>query len=1029
MSTVDSLWPSEVSLSDTLGSDANTLDESVFLAVHQPMRFRRVEYGKTAAHAPVVSEHDLLEALLTDTGEGRVIVPIAGPSGAGKSHVIKWLDAELKHRADAATRHVILVPKSSSLKSVLKRILHDLVGPRYDAIRKTLEGASESLPEVAARDLRTRIGRVLRSEADAAQERLRAGVSTEKADQSAVWGRELADLLDDPELWRHHFYGDETKPTGVMFRLADRVTREGSADRRCQFEANDFDGLTSLVAPSDLSRGARAPIKRLADKRWQQVAADILNSVLDQATQNLLDLGGTPLNEVFLEMRRALLEDRKELVILVEDFAVLSGMQGALLDALIHEARVAGRREYCTIRSALAYTHGYQPMDRDTVRTRARAEWLIEDVPGSESEILDRAVELVGAYWNAARWGTAALRNQRVRAESHQQWVQIFEPKNVDDDYSTRVEAFGRTRAGYPLFPLNAAATRQLVREKSVVNNQFVFNPRLIIDGVVWDVAKQRLHFERGVFPPRSLGNARLTAADVIAVINRQPRDQTERLLTLVTYWADRPDSLGEAARLPGAIYQAFGLSVVDFGLPAPLPAAPAAPEQAGSVVTAASDPFDREWKPVLDSWQKGNLLEQGPASKLRTCIADAVLETIPPDSPGARPWIEKSTLARSHIYLPNARGAGGLRAADAAISLCGDDVWSDPLRAAPIRQALESVIRFHGVEETKGTWNYAGSERHAARYANFVASRRTGLLEWLAEQRESRQRQEGFSLAHLVENRLMAAAVLGVGVRGGNQFESALDVLFKDLPKPDVDLGAPEEWRRLLSEAEQHGAVQNAERSRADLVERIAARQGTGSKVLAIDVASLHGPVREFLKRWEFSDGSKEQNSFARMLQRGVKARQAEVRDWLTGATAWLGDAFDKQALIDDTRELLTEAKHWGLARVEDIDTVRELLSQFRESAAAESLSNAQVALRGLGDGTALPALAHHDATVAGVIKELGECLGRLFADIEDGINSKLGASNDRVVQDMVKRVAEEFDTLRATVDVYTEIRSHESQ
>src|SRR5947199_720603 len=100
-----------------------------------------------------------------------------------------------------------------------------------------------------------------------------------------MWGRELADLLDGPELLRHHFYGDETKPTGVMFRLADRVTREGSADRRCQFEASDFDGLTSLVAPADLSRGARVPIRQLADKRWQQVAADILNGVLDQATQ------------------------------------------------------------------------------------------------------------------------------------------------------------------------------------------------------------------------------------------------------------------------------------------------------------------------------------------------------------------------------------------------------------------------------------------------------------------------------------------------------------------------------------------------------------------------------------------------------------------------------------------------------------------------------------------------------------------------------------------------------------------------
>ena len=162
----------------------------------------------------------------------------------------------------------------------------------------------------AARDLRTRLVSVLKSEAKAATERIRAGSSTDRrTDERAAWGPELAALLDDPELWSCHFYGDEASPTGVVALLAEHVTREGSANRRHQFESGDFEGLTSRVKPEGLSPGARSPIKRLTDKKYRQLAAEVLNSALDEATQNLLDLGGTPLSEVFLELRRALLEE------------------------------------------------------------------------------------------------------------------------------------------------------------------------------------------------------------------------------------------------------------------------------------------------------------------------------------------------------------------------------------------------------------------------------------------------------------------------------------------------------------------------------------------------------------------------------------------------------------------------------------------------------------------------------------------------------------------------------------------------
>lgn len=1029
MKGFETLWPTGEFLDGTLGTDAHTLDKSVFLAVHQPMQFRRVEYGKSVENAALAHEQDMLRALLADDGEGRVIVPIAGASGVGKSHVIRWLEAELESRDDADTRHVILIPKSSSLKSVLRRILSDLDGPRYDKIRESLEKASESLPNVAARDLRTRLISVLESEASASVDRRRSGSPADKrADAQSEWGAELAGLLDDPELWSRHFYGTGDAPNGIMARLAEHVTKEGTTNRRHEFEFSDFENLLEIVEVKELSPGARKLIARLTDRKYQQLAADVLNGVLDQAKQDLLDLGGTPLSEVFLELRVALLEDGKELVILVEDFAVLSGMQGALLDALIHEARIAGEQKYCVIRSAIAYTLGYQPMQRDTIMTRARVEWIIEDVPGDEGEILKRAIDLVGAFWNAARWGIDALRDQHRQASGQRNWIRSCEPEDLAEEDLQVIEAFGRSGGGYPLFPLNAAAIRRLVSEKCVVNDRLVFNPRLIIDRVVLDIAKLRQHFESSAFPPRTLGTCPPIGADIAQVISRQAADQQDRLLILVTYWADLPETLADAAVLPATIYRAFGLQPLDFGKPAAiLPKPPSQEWKPGVPPSATSvpeplDPFLREWKPKLDKWQAGNLLGNADARNLRNWITEAVTSTLPLDWPGSRPSVGRKELARSFTFLPNARGAEGLSDADAAISLCGSDVWSDPLLAAPIRYALEAIVRFHGVDSTKNTWNYSGAELHAAHYGKFVSERRGKLLEWFVTQRASKQQLADYSVVDLVESRLMSAAVLGVGVKGGNRLDSAIDILFRDLHPLDPVPDLPERWQRLQEEAHRNG-----EQSRADLIELVAARQGSGSKLLGVDVAVLHGPVREFLKSWELTDGPKDKKSFDGIIRRGIGARQEELRAWYSQTVEWLGEEFDKAETIEEIRELLNESNRFSLCHADDVKSVRVLLDQFRDAPVAEALGSAKLALREPLDGTTLPALANDYSKIVQVTADLGEQLRGLFDKLDDTIDAALDAGGMSIVKKMIGQVASEFSAIQGILDDYAEIRSNE--
>jgi len=119
-------WPTEADCLECIKPEAENPSDAIFLAVHQEMRFLRKSF-KTD-HAEGKSQEQLLTEFLRDEPSGRVILPILGESGIGKSHLVRWLKIQLQQRQDHDKRHVILIPKSSSLKSVLGRILDGLVG-------------------------------------------------------------------------------------------------------------------------------------------------------------------------------------------------------------------------------------------------------------------------------------------------------------------------------------------------------------------------------------------------------------------------------------------------------------------------------------------------------------------------------------------------------------------------------------------------------------------------------------------------------------------------------------------------------------------------------------------------------------------------------------------------------------------------------------------------------------------------------------------------------------------------------------
>lgn len=962
------LWPSSAEVSNCIKKEAEAVDEAVFLAVHQSMRFLRRDIG-TGGDTLVRSEADLLNEFLTpDLPEGRLILPIVGSSGVGKSHVIRWIDAQLRRRSDAHTRHIIRVPKGSSLKGVLHLLLRDLEGPAYDRLRTALKEARDHLDEdAAAGQLQLNLRLRLQRGAKAATERIAAGTLREGDMEMRAYGevRMLPALLGDPLLEQEHWLRTPDGSPGVIAQLASQVTQQSfSTDdrRRHEFTPSDLvlhEGIKFSELGAQASR-CYANLNR-ADDRRRIEAARVLNAVLDDAKNDLLRLGDNSLVELFGEVRAELLNEGRELVFLVEDFAVLSGLQGALLQVMITEATRDGVQHLCTMRTALAYTEGYMA-GRDTVLTRATSEWLIEDRPGTREEILARIEQLVGAYLNAARVGQEALRAafRAGSSEDHSDWIPMVDIDALEPEVRLMAEAFGRSADGYPLFPFNSGAVVQLSARGSKDSDGLLFNPRHVINNVLTKVLAERLAFEEGTFPPTHLADKLQSAPVTLAVSGLVPANLVDRHLMILRLWGDQPSTVEQASALSDHVYTAFGLTVPDFGVAPVQPRVVARPSAGTSQATptsrstqqlAAQVPQESpeaaalaEWRKELEAWSNGGVLEQRSANILRNHVLTAVHAYLPSDALLHKRRSE-AIKSPSMVFLPRSRGQRDTTAESAFITVATDDMLAEPVTAAKV---VELLMAFVARYEVYKSWDYDGASLHRARVRSFLA----GVGEAAAsELRKKHFKAELDATEDLVRGLLVGARALGIpGVHDKASTAALHCALYSDAP--DLTAAGEGAWPEV-----QRKLAGKRASWRELLLELVGARQGGAQAVHAVDVAALAPAIELAKTTWELTSPSAhpsadpDYRAFTReMTDLRLAIAAARTREkqalvaWLPAAEAWFGPNLDKEAFRDALRDVAARAKKRGFASDEKVESLRRSINKlntFRLAAAFDAATS----------------------------------------------------------------------------------------
>lgn len=953
--SLENYWPSLEEINRCIKAEAENSSDEVLLAVHQEFPLVHLKVGPDGKVMPesktTATEEELLKYFIGDAPSGSHVLPLTGSSGVGKSHLIRMLDAYLRRLPDANRYLVIRIPKSASLRRIVELILEaePLKDQKYNTVK---EEFTKALADVPLHDA------VIRFQAELVialkEEELRLAQSNAQ-DPTNIFVREccghardLPMLMADAETVNHFRLNVFPR---IIQRSVNGAESEGGELKEIDPTASQFNVGDLDLSGVELTQASRqvSTYYKLAltaqEGRGKTVAVSVLNDVIDIATSQLYklnqSLGGMTLAEVILEIRRLLLVDKRELVILVEDFAALVGIQDTLAKVLIQEGETSKGKEFATIRSAIAVTDGYLA-GRDTLATRAGREWVVESRDLSIDETLKRTKSLVASYINAARYGEASLKKhyQQVSiavSSTDNPWSPpIYSESNEED--SKILDAFGKW-GEVPLFPFTEAAIESLARMTLTSGSALVFNPRFVIKNIIREILMAgREAFLNKQFPPLAI-SAKKPSSDVAQWMTSLSLsdDQKKRYERLITIWGNDPKTRSDIGYIPREVFEVFGLPQPEIDYISPTPKPTPFDNRANDIVTpevvSRQEQQIDEYQTALENWvQNETMLEQATANKIRKALETLINQRI--DWNGER--CLKREIKADKFWIPNARGQQGIATNPIKIAANSNDA------DGRLRSELMALLRYF--EVYKSSADYEGVDEDMARIANLVERL---LPDALVIVRTSVKNQNQSAILALAAN----SRLLGINERGRRTVGAISSFLFADVVAietlPDSSPQSFRDWRILQS-----NAAQIRPQLLQLLLETSGCFQGTGKTAYGIDIVRLVGDYPGDEITIEFANlqglAPELKQSLQNMSDLKVSSRLRQVLQDASRIekiiTEDLGTDIDKQLVVDVFKRLAGALTEMGAWSTNDIGILPQAFSalceEFRSAAVKDSLS-----------------------------------------------------------------------------------------
>lgn len=338
--------------------DSITTSEGDFLATHVAIKKLKVleKFDIAPTGGKSFSEEDIFKKYILNPEDRHQFVAIYGQSGTGKSHLIRWFAARYEQNKPKDEVVLFIRRSDNTLKGTIRQLLEkpEVQGISNKEIYERLVKASVSVEENKLKDLIYH-NFIIEIDHDLDDHDIQLG---------NVMKRKVVAFLNNEIV--HDFL---LRKKGPIERMYSKIAEHSTVDRDtiAQFEKEDFlvsqDLYESIQRAGADRKAERLALELLSDEKGATTAkkiADYLNQFRNDVIQRCAGIEPGDFKQIFLDIRKELFRLDKKLTLFIEDVTSFTGVDTALLDALIEEH--TGKRDggsLCRISSVVGTTNNY----------------------------------------------------------------------------------------------------------------------------------------------------------------------------------------------------------------------------------------------------------------------------------------------------------------------------------------------------------------------------------------------------------------------------------------------------------------------------------------------------------------------------------------------------------------------------------------------------------------------------------------------------------------------------------------------
>ena len=579
---------------------AEHIPDSLFRAVHSdwdlqvtPPIGQRYQDVTNAAWTQMTPAEFLADFLRQD--RPHALAAILGDTGSGKSHLVHWMRLHLR---DDAERMVLVVRKSgTSLRTIVREIIGKLPPDQQRTFLETFNAAGDGVmtPEGRRRELLHHLGQAIREDKPTS--------SADELEEALI--EVLPNLLQDPYIQNEHLLGDDRVAAEIVDHIFEQSRAADRPDRRRLFAADDLIlGGQDYLNATKLAQHAIQLIE--ADSENLPTAIRVINRNLDKAVARTLSFSGDRVEELMASLRRYLGSQGRELVLLVEEFARLQGIDRALLQAITTQGDSGqGETGLCRMRTAIAVTPGFFESVEDTAYRRTTH---ILDMNRSAGHTHGQTPTPASIASFSARYLNAV----RLGRETIEQWSESAQPGQAAPSRCTQCPFVVECHAtfgdvdGYGLYPFTEQAL-WIGADRVDRSQSGRLNPRTVQNDLLMEVLDTFApSIAAGEYPPlrllEKLGGLKQLPLSAETELKRRNPLTAGRWMALLELY----DGTGAVMNLAEPLRDAFSVpkipevgefSSADRSLSPPSRQAPAA-EVTVSADDLAIQTWIRGWRP-----------------------------------------------------------------------------------------------------------------------------------------------------------------------------------------------------------------------------------------------------------------------------------------------------------------------------------------------------------------------------------------------------------------------------------------------